>query len=71
MEEVLFTVENLNTLNAAIAQGALRVRYSDKEVQYRSLSDMLALRRLMRTELGLIDPANTGRLYAKFNKGIQ
>lgn len=71
MEEVSFTIENLNTLNAAIATGALRVRYSDKEVQHRSLSDMLILRRLMRTELGLVDPAHSGRVFAKFNKGFK
>lgn len=49
----MWTQEQLDALNAAIAQGALRVRYADKEVEYRSLSDMLQLRDQMMQSLGL------------------
>ena len=63
-----WTVQHLQALEEAIAQGALRVRYSDKEVQYRSLAEMLQLRDLMRQELGLSQP--TRRLFAKHSKGL-
>jgi hypothetical protein len=42
-----FKQEDLQKLEEAIAQGALRVRYSDKEVTYRSLAEMLQIRDLM------------------------
>jgi hypothetical protein len=52
-ESVGFTKENLNSLEAAIAEGAMRVKYSDKEIEYRSLKEMLKIRDLMKRELGL------------------
>ena len=48
-----FTVPRLEALEAAIAEGVLRVKYSDKEVQYRSLAEMLQVRDIMRRALGL------------------
>jgi hypothetical protein len=63
-----WTQEQLTALEEAISQGALRVRYSDKEVQYRSLTEMLQLRDMMRQELGLSQP--TKRLFAKHSKGL-
>lgn len=63
-----WTLEQLTALEGAIAQGALRVRYSDKEVQYRSLGEMIQLRDMMRQELGLSQP--TKRLFAKHSKGL-
>lgn len=53
MTQSSFTPEQLIALEAAIADGALRVKYSDKEVEYRSLKEMLQTRDLMRSELGL------------------
>lgn len=47
-----YTQADLDALNAAIAQGALRVKYSDKEVEYRSLPEMLQIRDLILGELG-------------------
>ena len=35
-----YTQTDIDKLKAAIAQGALRVRYADREVYYRSLSEM-------------------------------
>lgn len=64
-----FTQDMLDKLNEAIATGALIVRYADKTVQYRSLSEMLQTRAIMMEELGLTKPSG-GRLYAKFNKGL-
>jgi len=51
--EIGFTIENLKALEAAIADGAIKVKYSDKEIEYRSLKDMLKLRDIMKRELGL------------------
>lgn len=51
MAVVKFTEENLNALNEAIAEGISKVKYSDKEVEYRSLDDMIKLRNLMKKEL--------------------
>lgn len=48
-----FTLEKLQALEDAIADGALRVKYSDKEVQYRSLDEMMKIRATMRKELCL------------------
>jgi hypothetical protein len=64
-----FTLEQLEALEAAIAQGVKRVKYADKEVEYPSLKDMLMLRDQMREELGLIAPASKVK-YADYNKGV-
>lgn len=66
---VVYTAEQLAALTEAIAQGALRVRYSDKEVQYRSLSEMLQLQGIMEASVNPI-PKKPTRLYAQFNKGV-
>lgn len=67
-----YSINDLNTLDSAIAQGATLVKYADKEVQYRSLKEMLEIRNMIRDELGLNgpDPRNKGRRYASFNKGL-
>ena len=48
-----FTLDQLKSLESAIADGALKVKYSDKEVEYRSLEEMLKIRDIMRNALGL------------------
>jgi hypothetical protein len=64
-----FTQEQLDALEAAIAQGAKRVKYADKEVEYPSLKDMLDLRNVMRDELGLNDQ-QSNRKPIWYNKGV-
>lgn len=51
--ESSFTVARLEALEAAIADGVLTVKYSDKEITYRSLDEMMKIRELMRKKLGL------------------
>lgn len=51
--QTAFTAENLNKLEAAIASGIQRVKYSDKEIWYQSLADMLKVRDMMKDALGL------------------
>lgn len=52
-----FTQAQLDALDAALAQGSLRVRMDGKEVEYRSLDEMLRLRGLMATDVAGATPA--------------
>ena len=49
-----WTQTDLDALEAAIKEGVEEVKYSDKTVRYRSLADMMKIRDLIRSELGLI-----------------
>ncbi len=64
-----FTQEQLTTLEEAIAQGAMQVKFQDKEVRYQSVNDMLLLRDVMRRALGISNAKNS-RVYAKFNNDL-
>lgn len=64
-----FTTDQYNTLISAIAQGATRVKYADKEVEYASLDQMLRLKRIMEVELG-IRKGGIATKYAQFTKGL-
>lgn len=64
-----YTIEQFNALQAAIAEGALSVRYADKSVTYRSLDEMMRILKLMSTELGLNACNDGGRRFASFSKG--
>ena len=67
-----WTESDLIILEKAIAQGATRVKYADKEVEYRTLTEMMTIRDNIRTELGLNGTdANPGRKIAAFSKGIK
>jgi hypothetical protein len=63
-----FTQAMLDALELAIAQGAKRVKYSDKEVEYMSLKEMLTVRDIMRKALGLVSSTNQ-RIYLEHDKG--
>lgn len=71
-----FTMERLEALEAAIADGVLKVKYTDKEVEYRSMADMLLARALIRKKLGLSkNCGGTGlfggtRIIARHSKGL-
>lgn len=48
-----FTTDDIATLKAAVATGALKVRYADgREVTYRSLDEMLKTLNMMNAEVG-------------------
>lgn len=51
--QTAYTAENLIELEKAIASGVQKVKYSDKEIWYQSLADMLKVRELMKSSLGL------------------
>lgn len=65
-------MEQYIALVQAIADGAFRVKYQDKEVTYRSQSDMLALKRAMEADLGIGDNSDGGarRTIAVHSKGL-
>ena len=64
-----YTQDQLTAITDAIALGATTVKYGDKEVTYRSLSDMLRLVDVMKTELGI--KQNTRRKYTSFSRGFE
>lgn len=70
----MYTLEQYNSLKAAIATGSQTVKYGDKTVEYRSLSEMTQILRMMETELF---PAPTapglaaGRRVVEFSKGLK
>jgi hypothetical protein len=72
-----FTQDQLTALESAIADGALKVKYSDKEVEYRSLGEMLKIRDIMRNDLGLNKACSKSkglfggkRLHMEHSKGL-
>lgn len=67
-----YTEQDLIILEKAIAQGATKVKYGDKEVEYRSLTEMYQIRENMKDELGLngTNPGKSRRKFATFSKGL-
>lgn len=71
-----YTLEQITALETAIAQGALSVKYSDKEVTYRSLEEMLKILSIMKGAVP--DPDNPSssvngggrRYYGQHSKGL-
>lgn len=69
MASSTFTQAELDALNRAIAQGARRVKYQDREVTYNTFEDMMRLRTLMCQELGVSSTPLPARKVMAFNKG--
>lgn len=64
----MYTQEQYNTLCEAIAMGATKVKYSDKEVEYRSLADMERIKRMMESDLG-IAKKQSGKVLIDYRRG--
>lgn len=68
-----FTLIQLQTLERAIAQGQRVVEYVDggrsNRVEYRTLSEMLEVRAIMRRELGVI-PSGILTTTPKYRSGL-
>lgn len=62
-----YTLEQLEAIKAALAEGAKVVRWKDKWIEYRSFDEMKKIINEMETELGL--KKKTARCYGKFYKG--
>jgi hypothetical protein len=65
-----WTKQEYDTLKRSIAQGAFRVRYGDKEVEYRSLPEMRETLAMMEKELGIRKPGSNKK-FVQFSKGLQ
>lgn len=65
-----FTQEQFDNITAAIAEGALTVKYSDKEVTYKSLDDMIRIRSMIAKDLGLACK-DDGQRFARITSGLK
>ena len=66
----VFSQAQYDALVAAIATGSKVVQYSDKRVEYRTLSEMLSLANLMASDLGITaNLSNSGRRVADYHTG--
>lgn len=69
--EPTWTQEDLAAIEQAIATGANRVKYVDREVSYNSLTDLIRARDMIRRALGCVTADGGGnRRYASFSKGL-
>lgn len=70
-----WTQDQLTALDESIALGATTVQYTDRTVTYRSLSDMMKLRDMIKRELGINGTSdgsigNGSRRYYEHSKGL-
>lgn len=63
-----YTIEQYETLKAAVASGVTSVNYGDKTVSYRSLTEMKEILRMMREEL-FPEAIPRRRRYASVDRG--
>lgn len=63
-----YSQTDLDAIEEAIASGALKVKYADKEVTYRSLDEMMKVRDLIRRKLGAT--SISGNLNPVYSKGL-
>lgn len=69
--EPTWTHDDLRAIEEAIASGATRVKYIDREVQYQSRADLFATRELIRRALGCAASGlSGGRTYGAYSKGL-
>lgn len=64
-----FTLEQYEILNKAIGEGALEIKYGDKWIKYRSLTEMLAIKAEMEKDLGL-NKIKGGRTFSSYSKDL-
>lgn len=66
-----FSIDQLNALESAIAEGVLLVQYENRQVRYRSLEEMLKVRQLMLKQLNQHSHHTTNnRIYTSFDLGF-
>lgn len=65
-EVIGYTIENYNALVAAMATGAKAVKYSDKEIVYRTLDEMRDLKAAMELDLGINSKSKRDRRIGTF-----
>jgi len=62
-----YTQADLDSIDAAISSGALKIQYNDRTTTYRSIKELKEARTLIRQALGLTKKG--GRLLLKTSKG--
>lgn len=65
-----WTQQQYDDLCAAIAEGARKVKYADKEVEFRSQREMLILKAQMEKELGIVEDVGPVRVTLSHDKGL-
>lgn len=65
-----YTLEQLNALEKAYAEGAHRVKYQDKEIEYRSMAHMKSIIEEMRKDLGLSNKNSSNRTVGYYKSGL-
>lgn|GEM_PF-1152082 len=64
-----YTIEGYQTLCRMIAKGVTTLEVNGERVTYRSLSDMLRIKRMMEAELGIdLRPGRSRQHYPVFRK---
>jgi len=66
--ETNFTKEDIKELEKAIAKGVRKVKYTDKEIEYRSIAEMRETLDLMRREVNCVK--KTRRCVMSTSKGL-
>lgn len=66
---ITYTLEQYQAISAAISEGVTKVKYGDKEIEYRSLDEMLRIQSLMYAQLFPCNSRNDGRRYFGTSKG--
>lgn len=69
MADTAWTQADLDALEKSIALGARKVKYSDKEVEYASIREMLMTRDIIRRALGKTS-AGGAVFYIPTSKGL-
>jgi len=70
----MYTIEQYNSLCAAISLGATKVNYGDKSVEYRSLEEMIRLKQIMESQLfpaQSVKAQTNRRKYAEYGRGYE
>lgn len=68
-----YTQADLDRLKRAIARGQLEVRYADRLIRFRSLAELLTVKREMERELAASSgttPRSAGTLLRSAGKGV-
>lgn len=65
-----YTQAQLEALENAYAQGALKVKWPGGEVEYRNLDDMKRIITDIRASLGRV-PSDGGNSYPTYDKGVR
>lgn len=70
MSSTNYTSEDLAALDAALAKGVKIVKYTDKEITYRTLEEMFELRNFIKGCLESNNGRRGTRSYASTSKGL-